>query len=516
MPDEEGASMADDDSQNERRRHRGRRYSHVIEAKAVDVTPPAPDAAPAPSAPEAAPADTPPAVEQASVVVQSTVVEQAPAVEPAPAAEAAAQPEPAPQNLVAAANPEPAPAPVVEARREPEPPPAPRPEIIPPPAAPPPPAKPRYALPIAAAGLIGALFGAAGGALAPGLIGSPPPAPAQQAVDPARVQRLEQGLAALQAQPAPASAPAAAPPAAAPGLSAEEGARLAGRIAELEAELARRGARQEQQVDERIDRRLAALPAPAMAAPPPVVDLAPLAGRIDGLDKALAAIGQRAEAAQAAADQGVKAVAEADRRIAEARSAAEAGVKAVEPKLEELAAGLSRTAQRVEIVAAAPLFGAAQALGQAFERGAPVGLELAAIEALGAKPEQLQALRAFAEKGAPTPQRIAEAFRPLAMAAAKAGQPPAAGVQAVFESFVRTRATGPGAADSPDGLVSAIENALRAGDIGAALAAWEKLPEASRKATEAWASAARGREAARQAIRAVEEQALAALRKSAS
>jgi hypothetical protein len=398
--------------------------------------------------------------------------------EAAAPAESDRKPEPA-----AEAPPEEAPRPPEQEKEpQPEPRPEPAPDVIPPPPAPA--EKPRYALPLVAAGLVGALFGAVGGAVVPALLGSAPPPPAP-ALDMQRLQRIEQGLAALQSRPAAASPAPAAP--AAPGVTAEEGARLAQRLAAVEADVTRRLAEQEQ--------RIAAIPAPAApAAPAPTVDLAPLSGRIDAAERLLAELDRKAEAARAAAVE---------------------AAKAAEPKIAEMTAALARTAQRVETVAAAPLFGAAQTLGQAFERGRPFPGELSALEALGVANDRLQALRALAEKGAPTAQAIADAFRPLAMQAARAGQPAATGAQALLESLVRTRAAGPGASGAPDGVVAQIEAALARGDVAGALALWDKLPEAARKATDGWAALARGREAARQAIQAIEEQALAALRKPA-
>jgi hypothetical protein len=219
-----------------------------------------------------------------------------------------------------------------------------------------------------------------------------------------------------------------------------------------------------------------------------------LADRVGALDRALAALDQKAEAARAAA---------AD------------GLKAVEPQLQQLTSRVAQTAQRVEISVAAPLYSAAEALRQAMQRGAPFGAEVAALEALGVKPEQIASLKALAERGVPSAQQIAGAFQPLAMEAARAGQPAATGLMALLGGIVKSRSTGPGSADSPDGLVAAMEAALRRGDVTAALAAWARLPDASRKATEAWAATAQQREAAWKTANDLRESALAALRKAA-
>ncbi len=418
---------------SERRKNRGRRTAPVIEMTAVEL-PPEPAAAPA--------AETPPVELSAA----------APAPEPAPPPQAEPTPalEPAAETLRTAEEPA-------------------KPDIIMPPPPPPPPQERRLALPLAAAGLVGAVFGAAAGVIVPSYFASPP------AVDPARILRIEQGLADLARRPAPAPS------------SAAELQALGQRLGGLESELKTRLEAQ--------DRRIAAVPAPAApAAPPPAVDLKPLNDRIGALDRAMGALDQKAEAA---------------------RTAAADGLKAVEPQLQQLAARLNQTAQRVETTAAAPLYTAAEALRQAMQRGGPFTAELSALEALGVRPEQIASLKALAAAGAPTAQQMAAAFQPLAMEVARAGQPAATGLQALLDGVVRTRAVGPGAADTPEGLVSTIEGALRRGDVAGALAAWEKLPGPSRKASEAWAATARQREAAWKAVTDVQATALAALRKAA-
>jgi hypothetical protein len=409
--------MADTNGDDrDRRRNRGRRRPPVIEMTATEV--PAEPVQPAAPAPEPTPETT------------AATVEAAPALGPRAERPPEAEPPAAPAE---------------DMRVEPD--------IIAPP--PPPPEKPGYALPLVAAGLVGALFGAIGGTIVPGLFGRAP------TVDPARVQLIEQSVAEIARRPAPALS------------SVAEVQELGQRLAGVEADVKRRL--------ETHDQKLAAAPTPSAPAAP--VNLAPLTDRLNAVDRALAAAGD--------------------------------GLKAVEPQLQQLASRLTQTAQRVEITAAAPLFSATQTLQQAFQRGAPFPGEVAALEALGVKPEQLASLKALAARGAPSVQQLAAAFQPLAAQVARVGQPAATGVQAIIDSVVRTRATGPGAADTPEGLVSIIENALKGGDVSAALAAWARLPEPARKLSEGWAATAQDRAAAEKAIRDLQDSALAALRKAA-
>jgi hypothetical protein len=419
---------------SERRRNRGRRIAPVIEMTAAEITTPEP-AQPAADPSQAQPA-APVAPEAPSAAAETPPATPAPPQEPEAPRIAGDMP---PTDA----------------------------DIIQPPA-PPAPTEARYALPVAAAAVVGGIFGAIAGAVIPGMFGGEP------AVDAARVIKLETALVELQRRPV----------AAAPSNAAELQA-LTQRLAAMEADVKRRLEAQ--------DQKIASVPAPA-SAPAAPVDLRPLTERMGTLDRALAATDQKAEAARAAA---------AD------------SLKQGDPRLQDLSARLTQMAERVERTAAAPIYGAAQALGQAFQRGAPFAAEIAALEALGFKSDQMQALKALAPVGAPPVQRLAEQFQPLAMDVARAGQPAPTGLRAMLDSVVRTRASGPGAADSPEGLVAAIEAALKAGDLTAALAAWEKLPAPARKASEAWAAAAQQREAAQKAVRDVQDAALAALRKAA-
>ena len=68
--------------------------------------------------------------------------------------------------------------------------------------------------------------------------------------------------------------------------------------------------------------------------------------------------------------------------------------------------------------------------------------------------------------------------------------------------------------DDPQALVARIEADSRRGDVNDALAAFAKLPEPSRRAASAWASAAEARQAAAQALQSIRETAVAQLAES--
>jgi len=80
-----------------------------------------------------------------------------------------------------------------------------------------------------------------------------------------------------------------------------------------------------------------------------------------------------------------------------------------------------------------------------------------------------------------------------------------------MRKLVRVRPVGEASGASPEALVTQIEAALRRGQVGAAMAAYSKLPQAARDASAAWAKSANGRAAADAAARSLREAAIAGL-----
>jgi hypothetical protein len=405
---------------------RSRRRAPVIELKAEDVSP------------VQAPVE---AVAAAEVAHETMSQAEAPAAIEAPK-QAATAPETQPESQA-------------------------EPLIIPPP----PPPKPSIGLPLAAAALVGALFGGAGGTIIPRFFGS------GGGADSARIAALERGQGNLGKQVLDL-----------PGLAALK--QLEQKIGAVEADVTRRIADATAPVSQKVTgleadvKAIAARPTLPVAAPAaPPVDLAPVQQRIAALEAQLKALDSKADAAARAAD----------------------------PKLAALDQKVDQASRRIEAGSAAPLFAAAQALAQAFHRGGPYANEMTAAEVLGAKPEQLLPLKSFADKGAPTPQALASSFAPLA--AKLAGTSDQGGVWGFVQRFVAVRPTGETAGDTPPALVGTIEAALRRGDITAAMAAWSKLPEPARTLSASWAAQASERDKSAKALSALQDAAVAALRK---
>jgi hypothetical protein len=368
------------------------------------------------------------------------------------------QPDPSAEEVHAA---ELAPEPAAE-KKAPEPEPQPEPLVTPPP----PVESPSMTLPLAAAALAGALFGGLGGTLVPALFGN------GKGAETTKIAALERSQADLarQLQSLPA---AAALTQIQQKLSALE-TNVAKRVSDATGPIAQNVLSLEGEV-----RTLAARPT-ASGAPAPV-DLSPVQQRIAALEGQLRTLDAKAEAAGKAAD----------------------------PRIAALDQKLDQTARRMEAGSAAPLFSAVQGLAQAFHRGVPFRNEFTAVEVLGAKPEQLAALKPLSEIGAPTPQVLAAAFAPLAAKLAGAE----GGFWGFVNRFATVRPTEESAGDQPAAIVGSIEAALRRGDGAAALAAWNRLPESARQASAGWGAQAAERDRAAKALAALQDAATAALRK---
>ena len=147
--------------------------------------------------------------------------------------------------------------------------------------------------------------------------------------------------------------------------------------------------------------------------------------------------------------------------------------------------------------------------------GAGFGPELAALQRLGVDSAALAPLQAVVN-GAPTNSALAASFTAVAPHVLAATAPAETGsvtdrFLAHLHNLVKVRELNETAGDDPQALVSQVEAASRRGDIGAALAAFDKLPEAARKAAGDWPTLARARAAAEAALQSIREAAVGQL-----
>jgi hypothetical protein len=158
----------------------------------------------------------------------------------------------------------------------------------------------------------------------------------------------------------------------------------------------------------------------------------------------------------------------------------------------------------------------AEALTDRLRAGAPFALEETALEHLGADPAKLAPLKPLAEKGAPTAAALAADFAGIAPAIRAAAEPKNSGgvmdrLMANMGKVVRVTPVGEVVGDDPAALASQIGASLDRGQIAQALAAWQRLPEGARQASQEWAQAAQARLGADAAARSLLDEALTRL-----
>ncbi len=321
-----------------------------------------------------------------------------------------------------------------------------------------------------------------------------------------------------------ASAPiASAPPAvpvAAPATSAYL-LQLAQRLDKLDTATAALGQRLDGVATEAERAGTRARPADGTPAAP--TDLGPVETRLATLEQTLADLSRRVTGnaaleprltaiEQSATDlaRNAAATAEMEPRLATVeRSAADLAklasiVADAERRLAEVER-LTRADRRLDAAALAAL-----KLGDALNAGRPYKAELALLTGVPAVEAEAKVLALRAESGVPTRTVLAERFQSAAAAASRAAAPGGdLWDQAIakLKGLVSIRRLQPG--DDLDGRLARAELALNNGDLAAAVAALDGLPEGAARALASWRADAEARLAAERALdRAI--QALAA------
>lgn len=194
-------------------------------------------------------------------------------------------------------------------------------------------------------------------------------------------------------------------------------------------------------------------------------------------------------------------------------------IQAIDGRIAALEAKLDGVERRIATAISLAPAVAADALSQRLETGAPFVDALAALRDLGVDPEALTALEPEAQSGIPTladlQVRFEAAIAPIALspdADEKAGA-----LERLFSSargLVDVRPAYPTAGDDPAAVVARIRAALAKGDLKAALAEREALPQGAKDATADWALAAEARLEADELLVRVRSDALARLGKA--
>jgi uroporphyrinogen-III synthase len=261
---------------------------------------------------------------------------------------------------------------------------------------------------------------------------------------------------------------------------------------------------------------------PATVAVP--VDLSPVLQRLDRIEASVAALGQRVdgvagEARQAGAKASAAAEAAAARPADAPTGAAPVDLGPIEQKLagleraladvsrratassdtEKRLAEVERLAKAERNVDAAAL--AALKLGDALNAGRPYKAELALLANTPGIEAEVKILMARAETGVSSRASLVERFPAAAAAAARdadRGDDLLSQAIAKLKGLVQIRRVAPG--DDLDGRLASAEMLLKAGDLAAALAVLDGLPEGAVRALAPWRADAQARLEAERAL----------------
>ena len=183
---------------------------------------------------------------------------------------------------------------------------------------------------------------------------------------------------------------------------------------------------------------------------------------------------------------------------------AEKSVTSLGEKVDDLSSRLEELAARPPPAVESERAARAIAIGllrQGADSGKGFAADLAMLKALGMDGEDLAALEPLAKKGAPTITTLQAAFPSVADAiiAATSAVGPDAGffdrVAAFGSSLVSIRPTSPIEGDTPEAIVSRMQDAVHRADFATALEERGKLPPEGQAASATWAAAAADRAA---------------------
>ncbi len=387
----------------------------------------------------------------------------------------------------------------------------------------------------------GALIGSGllGGLVGAGLVYGLQTWQAPPAQDDQRIAQLEQRVSALR-QPSPSGQPQPNTQALEERLQALESARgdLDGRLQALQG-TAEQAASQAQQALNRP----APEAAPAAPAPQNEAALNDLSTRLSALEEQVRTSTQNAANVANTAQDLDRRIADQDRRFTEQqqrvaqldgrfaeveRRFTEADRRSTETdrrfsEQEQRLAGLSqqvaennRNAEQAGQTGAKVVL--AGRLNDALSSGEPYAEVLDGIKKAGADAARIAPLEPFAGQGAPTPAKLADDFEPLETAILRESRGPANDwtdrILRMADRVVTVRPVNEGDSTGVSGLVTRIRQALEKGDVVDAAAAWEALPEPSRRLSEDWGRQVKAVAQAHQAAQAIGTDALATLNRT--
>lgn len=368
-------------------------------------------------------------------------------------------------------------------------------------------------------GLLGGLIGAG---LLYGLQAWQEPPGQNQPVE-LRLAQLEQRLGALR-QPGPAGQPQGNVQALTDRIQALESARgeLDQRLQAIQG-TARQAASQAE----------AALNRPAPEAPQPSPQneaaLTDLSNRLSALDEQVRTNAQSATNAANVTQDLDRRIADQDRRFGEAErrfSETERRFTDTDRRFAEqeqrLAALSQQAAENTRNAEAASQTGTkvvlAGRLNDALKSGMPYAEVLDGVKKAGADASRVAPLEPFAQQGAPTAESLARSFEPVETAILRESRGPTNSwtdrLLRMADRVVTVKPVNEAGSTGVPALAARIRQALEHGDVVEAAAAWDALPEPSRRLSEEWGRQVKAVAAARQAAQAISSDALATLNRT--
>lgn len=227
------------------------------------------------------------------------------------------------------------------------------------------------------------------------------------------------------------------------------------------------------------------------AAAKPEIDLSPVETRLAAMEERVAKVPE-ANGLSADADARLSALAEQVKAAESAgttlRSESETARAALEMRIEAIEKKLDQPRDDVEVAVAI----ASAGLKAAIDRGGSFTAELATLEGIKPDDPAVKELKSFASAGVPSRSKLVADFPAVAdaiLAATRADDPNQSFTDRLMSSAfsaIQVRPVGEVAGEGPDAIVARMETRLTNGDLAAAAAEWEKLPEPAKKASESY------------------------------
>ncbi len=267
-------------------------------------------------------------------------------------------------------------------------------------------------------------------------------------------------------------------------------------------------------------------PVPAAPAPQNDQALTDLSDRLSALENQVKTDAQNAGSAANAVQALERRVAEQESRVNEREQRAAERDRRVDEQEQRLAALSHQLAEQKSGAATASQASQAgtrvilaERLGDALRKGAPYAEVLQGLKKAGTDQARIAPLEPFAQEGAPTAAALRQSFEPLGQTILREDRAASGDwtdrVLHMMDRVVTVRPVNePGSTGVPS-LVARIEQALARGDVADAAAAWEALPEPSRRLSEDWGRQVKAVAEATRASQGIADNALAALNQTA-